>query len=234
MNGKNIVQFDGNDFLTFERPINSIRSVFLVAKRVSGNRGFLLGHSQNYGFQIRRFNHLKFSLGPRTISMILIFHYSRAYNPNLINDPFRKDGQWKDGLIQDYLSGTSIISITTGWSGSERLTFLKSDWQPILERTFLRIHWCSMRFCLPMPSVRLRDILAHKWIESSLLPSLTPLEREACPFGTGSRNNFSLGQYGWWNQSGYVGKIQSTWADKKGSQKTRIRRNQCESRTRAQ
>ena len=51
MNGENIVQFDGNDFLTFERPINSIRSVFLVAKRVSGNRGFLLGHSQNYGFQ---------------------------------------------------------------------------------------------------------------------------------------------------------------------------------------
>ena len=34
LNGKNIVEFDGNDFLTFERAINSIRSLFIVAKRV--------------------------------------------------------------------------------------------------------------------------------------------------------------------------------------------------------
>ena len=51
LNGNNIIQFDGNDFLTFARPLNSIRSVFIVSKRVSGNRGFLLGHSQSYGFQ---------------------------------------------------------------------------------------------------------------------------------------------------------------------------------------
>ena len=115
LNGKNVVQFDGNDFLTFERAINSIRSVFIVSKRVSGNRGFLLGHSQNYGFQTGESSMWKFlKLSTENLDDLDISDLEGLTDPNLINGSLQENGQWKDGLAQDYLAGSSsIISITT-------------------------------------------------------------------------------------------------------------------------
>ena len=182
MNGKNIVQFDGNDFLTFERPINSIRSVFLVAKKKSLRKSWFPSWS---------FPELWVSDGDSTIWKFLSltedniddFDFSLLEgltDPNLINGSFQENGQWKDGLIQDYLSGTpSIISITT--DGPVRASNFSKN--PIGNR-FWKGHFSELLvFNEVLPTNAVREIegyLAHKWgLESSLLPTHPFREREA-------------------------------------------------------
>ena len=173
LNGKNVVQFDGNDFLTFERAINSIRSVFIVSKRVSGNRGFLLGHSQNYGFQTGESYMWKFfKLSTENIDDLDISDLEGLTDPYLINGSLQENGQWKDGLAQDYLAGSSsIISITT--DGPVRaLNFSKNPvgnrfWKGNLSELLI------FNEVLPTNAVReIEGYLAHKWgLESNLLPT---------------------------------------------------------------
>ena len=51
LNGRNVIQLDGNDFLNFTEDENFIRTMFMVYKRSSGNRGYLLGHDYENAFQ---------------------------------------------------------------------------------------------------------------------------------------------------------------------------------------
>ena len=173
LNAKSIVQFDGDDFLTFDRPINSIRSVFLVTKRVSGNRGFLLGHSQNYGFQTGDSTIWKFfNLTTENIDDFELSDLEGLTDPYLINGTFQENGQFKEGLAQDYLTGSSsLISIVT--EGPVRATnFSKNPtgtrfWKGTFSEILL------YNEVLPTNAVReIEGYLAHKWgLENNLLPT---------------------------------------------------------------
>jgi hypothetical protein len=173
LNGKNVVQFDGNDFLTFERSINSIRSVFIVSKRVSGNRGFLLGHSQNYAFQTGESTIWKFlKISTENIDDFDLSDLEGLSDPNLINGSFQENGQWKDGLAQDYLAGSSsIISITT--DGPVRASNFSKN--PIGNRFWKGNLSEILIFNEVLPTNAVREIegyLAHKWgLEPNLLPT---------------------------------------------------------------
>ena len=173
LNGKNIVEFDGNDFLTFERAINSIRSLFIVAKRVSGNRGFLLGHSQNYGFQTGESTMWKFlKLSTENIVDFDLSELECLTESHLINGSRQENGQWKDGLAQDYLAGTStIISITT--DGPVRASNFSKN--PIGNRFWKGNISEILVFNEVLPTNAVREIegyLAHKWgLEPNLLPT---------------------------------------------------------------
>ncbi|MDA0343857.1 MAG: hypothetical protein O3B07_06670, partial [Verrucomicrobia bacterium] len=173
LNAKSIVQFDGDDFLTFDRPINSIRSVFLVTKRVSGNRGFLLGHSQNYGFQTGDSTIWKFfNLTTENLDDFELSDLEGLTDPYLINGTFQENGQFKEGLAQDYLAGSSsLISIVT--EGPVRATnFSKNPtgtrfWKGTFSEILL------YNEVLPTNAVReIEGYLAHKWgLENNLLPT---------------------------------------------------------------
>ena len=173
LNGKSIVQFDGNDFLTFERSINSIRSVFIVSKRVSGNRGFLLGHSQNSAFQTGESTIWKFlKISTENIDDFDLSDLEGLSDPNLINGSFQENGQWKDGLAQDYLAGSSsIISITT--DGPVRASNFSKN--PIGNRFWKGNLSEILIFNEVLPTNAVREIegyLAHKWgLEPNLLPT---------------------------------------------------------------
>ena len=79
--------------------------MFIVAKRVSGNRGFLTGHSQSYAFQTGDSTIWKFlQLSDENIDDFDLSDLEGLTDPSLINGSFQENGQWKDGLAQDYLA----------------------------------------------------------------------------------------------------------------------------------
>ena len=93
-------------------------------------------------------------------------------DPNLINGSLQENGQWKDGLAQDYLAGSSsIISITT--DGPVRASNFSKN--PVGNRLWKGNLSEILIFNEVLPTNAVREIegyLAHKWgLESNLLPT---------------------------------------------------------------
>ena len=156
-NGQNslpIIQLDGNsDVLNFETSLSSIRSLFLVAERKPGNRGFILGHDTGYAFQ------------SGTTSM-----WNKSWtDPNLMNGTIRENGNWRDGLIQDYAAGSMTITsiVTDGLVRGSNFSRDRNN-ETYWKGTFAEL----LVYNEPLPAniVRLVEgYLAHKWgLENSL------------------------------------------------------------------
>ena len=73
LNGKDIVLFDGDDFLTFDQPINSIRTLFLVAKEFQAIVVSFLGIHRIMDSKLENPQFGNSSLSHPIILMILIF-----------------------------------------------------------------------------------------------------------------------------------------------------------------
>ena len=105
-----------------------------------------------------------------------ISQHSRGFSdPNLIYGTFQENGQFKDGLIQDYISSTnSIISIVSDGpvqasNFSKILMGLDSGREPSLNYSYLMKHY-------PTNAVReIEGYLAHKWgLEKQPPPNSPP------------------------------------------------------------
>ena len=156
LNGRNVIQLDGNDFLNFTEDENFIRTMFMVYKRSSGNRGYLLGHDYENAFQSGASS---------------IWDQSWA-DPFLIFSDYKENGVRKDGLIEDYQAGKfTIISIVT--QGNVRASNLSKDpdGTKYLRGNFAE--FISYNEVLPTNAVReIEGYLAHKWgLESNFLPT---------------------------------------------------------------
>ena len=110
LNGLPNLRFDGtNDFLTFEK-IETIRTVFLVVNRKTGNQGFLLGDDTGHHFH--------------SASNAI---WSRTWtHPNVINGLTQINGNLRDGLASNYDFNTpTLISIRT--NGAVRASNFSKD-----------------------------------------------------------------------------------------------------------
>ena len=147
VNSKAVIQFDGDDFLTFKKSINSIRSLFMVYKRTSGNRGYLLGHNIENNFQSGE---------------VTIWNASWT-DPFLISSNYQENGVFKYGLLQDYESGNFVLVslVTDGFVRASNLS--KSSYgEKYLRGNFAEL--LVFNEALPTNSVRqIEGYLAHKW-----------------------------------------------------------------------
>ncbi|MDG1173025.1 MAG: discoidin domain-containing protein, partial [Opitutales bacterium] len=137
----------------FENSISTIRSLFLVAERKPGSRGFILGHSNGYAFQT----------GSTTM-------WNKSWtDPNLLNGTIRENGNWRDGMAQDYGTGSiTLTSIVTDGLVRGSNFSRDRDNEIYWRGTFAEL----LIYNEPLPTnfVRLVEgYLAHKWgLENSL------------------------------------------------------------------
>ena len=159
LNGKPNIGFDGaNDYLEFEA-IDTIRTLFLVVNRKTGNKGFLLGDETDYHFHA----------GGNAI-------WSKTWtHPNIINGLTLINGNLRgDVLGTDYAYNTpTMISIRT--VGGVRASNFSKD------RTN-EIYWKGdlaemIVYNEELPTSILRKVegyLAHKWGLDSRLAGTHP------------------------------------------------------------
>ena len=156
LNGLPNLRFDGtNDYLTFEK-IETIRTVFLVLNRKTGNQGFLLGDDTGHHFH----------------SASNAIWSSTWTHPNVINGLTQINGNLRDGLTSTYDFNTpTLISIRT--NGAVRASNFSKDRNN-------EIYWKGdlaelLVYNESLPTSVLRKVegyLAHKWgIQSSLVGS---------------------------------------------------------------
>ena len=164
LNGNPNISFDGaNDYLEFEA-IDTIRTLFLVVNRKTGNRGFLLGDDTNYHFHA----------GGNAI-------WSRTWtHPNVINGLTLINGNLRgDVLGTDYAYDTpTMISIRT--VGGVRASNFSKDrsneiyWKGNLAEMIV--------YNEELPTSILRKVegyLAHKWGLSSTLTGTHPYRHKS-------------------------------------------------------
>ena len=98
LNNLPVLRFDGaNDHLGFNK-IETVRTVFFVLNRKTGNQGFLLGDDTTHHFH--RANNSLWS--------------STWTHPNVINGLTQVNGNSRDGLISDFgYDQPTLISIRT-------------------------------------------------------------------------------------------------------------------------
>ena len=156
LNDLPVLRFDGaNDYMEFEK-IETVRTVFLVVNRKTGNQGFLLGDDTNHHFH--RANNSIWS--------------STWTHPNVINGLTQINGNMRDGLSSNFgYDQPVLISIRT--TGSVIASNFSKDRN---NQTYWKGDLAEMLiYNEPLPTSILRKVegyLANKWgIQSSLVGS---------------------------------------------------------------